>query len=183
MLVDRKGMKAWKKTLDKNTVFLYSSYEDFPFPCDNSPEYFPGTLLRCNAVRNCRLYTTIHLAFLKARKSRDKLYPNGYNHYSLFYFIPDRVYYLYIYYIYTRKGINMPANQSIARFLKEKRQALRLTQSDLAKKAGVGLRFIRDLEQGKTSLRMDKVNQVLKLFGRELGLSPLNRIKIIDEKC
>ena len=77
----------------------------------------------------------------------------------------------------------MPANQSIARFLKEKRQALRLTQSDLAKKAGVGLRFIRDLEQGKTSLRMDKVNQVLKLFGRELGLSPLNRIKIIDEKC
>lgn len=40
-----------------------------------------------------------------------------------------------------------------------------MTQEELAEKAGVGLRFIRDLEQGKESLRMDKVNQVLALFG------------------
>ena len=40
-----------------------------------------------------------------------------------------------------------------------------MTQEDLAEKAGVGLRFIRDLEQGKQSLRLDKVNQVLALFG------------------
>lgn len=44
-----------------------------------------------------------------------------------------------------------------------------MTQRDLAQKAGVGLRFIRELEQGKTTLRMDKVNQVLQLFGKMLG--------------
>lgn len=40
-----------------------------------------------------------------------------------------------------------------------------MTQEELAAKAGVGLRFIRDLEQGKETLRMDKINQVLALFG------------------
>ncbi len=55
----------------------------------------------------------------------------------------------------------------IAYFVKFSRRKLRLTQEDLAEKAGVGLRFIRDLEQGKESLRMDKVNQVLALFGYE----------------
>jgi serine/threonine-protein kinase HipA len=43
-----------------------------------------------------------------------------------------------------------------------------LTQKDLADRAGVGLRFIRDLEQGKESLRLDKVNQVLALFGHRM---------------
>ncbi len=54
-------------------------------------------------------------------------------------------------------------------FVKEKRNAVRLTQPELAEKAGVGLRFVRELEQGKESLRMDKINQVLKLFGYEMG--------------
>ena len=45
-----------------------------------------------------------------------------------------------------------------------------MIQPELAKKAGVGLRFIRDLEQGKPALRMDKVNQALRLFGYELGV-------------
>ena len=45
-----------------------------------------------------------------------------------------------------------------------------LTQEDLSYKSGVGLRFIRDLEQGKKTLRMDKVNTVLALFGKELGV-------------
>lgn len=49
------------------------------------------------------------------------------------------------------------------------RKSLGLTQVDLSFKAGVGLRFVRDLEQGKRSLQMDKVNQVLWLFGHELG--------------
>lgn len=44
-----------------------------------------------------------------------------------------------------------------------------MTQMDLAEKSGVGIHFIRDLEQGKKTLRMDKVNQVLALFGKELG--------------
>ena len=54
-------------------------------------------------------------------------------------------------------------------FVKEKRKAVGLTQPELAEKAGVGLRFIRELEQGKESLRLDKVNQVLQLFGYEAG--------------
>ncbi|WP_159516950.1 helix-turn-helix transcriptional regulator [Sunxiuqinia indica] len=54
-------------------------------------------------------------------------------------------------------------------FIKEKRGTVRLTQPELAEKAGVGLRFIRELEQGKETLRLDKVNQVLKLFGYEVG--------------
>ena len=49
------------------------------------------------------------------------------------------------------------------------RKKFNLTQVDLADKSGVGLRFIRDLEQGKQTLRLDKVNQVLSLFGRQVG--------------
>jgi len=58
---------------------------------------------------------------------------------------------------------------SIRLFVKQKRKELKLTQEDLALNAGVGLRFIRDLEQGKTTLRLDKVNDVLALFGKEVG--------------
>ncbi|MCJ7593404.1 MAG: helix-turn-helix transcriptional regulator [Desulfobacterales bacterium] len=54
-------------------------------------------------------------------------------------------------------------------FVRKQRRIHRLTQVDLAQKAGVGLRFIRELEQGKGTLRMDKVNQVLQLFGKTLG--------------
>ena len=54
---------------------------------------------------------------------------------------------------------------NISNFVKYNRGKLRLTQAELAEKAGVGLRFIRELEQGKETLRMDKVNQVLTLFG------------------
>ena len=57
----------------------------------------------------------------------------------------------------------------LRQFVKKRRKSLGLTQEDLSFKSGVGLRFVRDLEQGKQSLRMDKVNQVLSLFGHELG--------------
>lgn len=60
-------------------------------------------------------------------------------------------------------------------FIRAKRNAVRLTQPELAAKAGVGLRFIRELEQGKESLRMDKVNQVLRLFGYEAGPVEIER--------
>jgi y4mF family transcriptional regulator len=63
----------------------------------------------------------------------------------------------------------MKKRQTLIGFVKSRRKALGLTQEELAQKSGVGLRFIRDLEQGKSSLRMDKVNQVLWLFGHELG--------------
>lgn len=55
----------------------------------------------------------------------------------------------------------------IATFVKEKRKKLNLTQVELAEKAGVGIRFIRELEQGKETLQLNKVNQVLQLFGHE----------------
>ncbi|EHQ26793.1 helix-turn-helix transcriptional regulator [Mucilaginibacter paludis] len=58
----------------------------------------------------------------------------------------------------------------LAQFLKSKRKAFKLTQQELADKAGVGLRVVREMEQGKATLRMDKVNQVLALFGSELGV-------------
>jgi y4mF family transcriptional regulator len=57
----------------------------------------------------------------------------------------------------------------IASFIKEKRKKLSLTQIELAEKAGVGIRFIRELEQGKETLQLNKVNQVLQLFGQEVG--------------
>ena len=57
----------------------------------------------------------------------------------------------------------------LSEFVKEKRRLVKLTQPELAEKAGVGLRFVRDMEQGKASLRLDKVNQVLSLFGYEMG--------------
>lgn len=71
---------------------------------------------------------------------------------------------------------------NLSSFIKEKRKQANLTQPALAAKAGVGLRFIRDIEQGKITLKMDKVNQVLKLFGHELGPIPLNRKLLLNEE-
>lgn len=59
---------------------------------------------------------------------------------------------------------------TLAYFIKTKRRKLKLTQPELAEKAGVGLRFLRELEQGKESVRLDKVNQVLALFGASVGV-------------
>lgn len=64
-------------------------------------------------------------------------------------------------------------NDKLIAFVKRRRKQLRLSQVDLANCAGVGLRFIRDLEQGKKTLRMDKVNQVLALFGHHLEPTPV----------
>ena len=61
------------------------------------------------------------------------------------------------------------AIMDIISFLKNQRKLNKMTQRNIAEKAGVGIHFIRDLEQGKKTLRMDKVNQVLALFGMELG--------------
>ena len=70
----------------------------------------------------------------------------------------------------------------LSEFVKEKRNTARLTQPELAEKAGVGLRFVRDLEQGKETVRLDKVNQVLQLFGFEVGAVLANRNMFEDEK-
>jgi len=60
-------------------------------------------------------------------------------------------------------------------YVKEKRKQYELTQKELSEKAGVGLRFVRELEQGKKSLRMDKVNTILNLFGSELAPAPIDK--------
>ena len=57
-------------------------------------------------------------------------------------------------------------------FVKVQRKLLKLTQPEFARQTGVGLRFLRELEQGKTTLKMDKVNQVLNMFGYEVGALP-----------
>ena len=54
--------------------------------------------------------------------------------------------------------------------IKELRRRSGLTQREFSSRAGIGLRFIRDLEQGKPSVRLDKVNQVLKFLGHHLEI-------------
>ena len=54
--------------------------------------------------------------------------------------------------------------------IKALRKRSELTQLEFSSRAGVGLRFIRDLEQGKPSVRMDKVNQVLRFLGHHLEI-------------
>lgn len=58
---------------------------------------------------------------------------------------------------------------NLADLVKYMRHSTNLTQEELAQKAGVGLRFVRDLEQGKQTIRMDKLNQVLALFGYKVS--------------
>ncbi len=59
-------------------------------------------------------------------------------------------------------------SSGISAKLKELRAKAGLTQEELAKRSGVGLRFVREVEQGKATVRVDKVNQVLALFGYHL---------------
>ena len=53
----------------------------------------------------------------------------------------------------------------IAEFIKTERRKAGLTQEEFAVRSGLGLRFVRELEQGKPTVRMDKVNQALAMFG------------------
>lgn len=67
--------------------------------------------------------------------------------------IPDRVYVVIM--------------KTIAEFVKAERRKAGLTQEEFALRSGLGLRFVRELEQGKETVRMDKVNQALAMFGME----------------
>ena len=62
--------------------------------------------------------------------------------------------------------------KQLAKFVKERRKEVNLTQEEFAEKSGVALTVIRKIEQGKTNLNMDKVNLVLRMFGHELA--PVN---------
>ena len=63
----------------------------------------------------------------------------------------------------------------IADYVKKNRKKLGLTQKEFATRAGLGLRFVRELEEGKKTLRLDKVNQILNLFGYEVGAVPMTK--------
>lgn len=60
----------------------------------------------------------------------------------------------------------------IAEFVKENRKLAGLTQEEFAIRSGLGLRFVRELEQGKETVRMDKVNQALAMFNRQAVPGP-----------
>lgn len=55
----------------------------------------------------------------------------------------------------------------IVEFIKTNRKEAGLTQEEFAIRSGLGLRFVRELEQGKETVRMDKVNEALAMFGME----------------
>lgn len=69
-------------------------------------------------------------------------------------FIPERDYYICM--------------NNIGQYIKEQRKKAGLTQEEFAIRAGLGLRFVRELEQGKETVRLDKVNQALGMFGMEV---------------
>ncbi len=74
---------------------------------------------------------------------------------------PDRVY--------------IVAMKNIADFIKKERKKAGLTQEEFALRSGLGLRFVRELEQGKETVRMDKVNQALAMFGMEAVPGKIDR--------
>lgn len=66
------------------------------------------------------------------------------------------------------------AMNNLSATVKMLRKQYNLTQEDLSLKSGVGLRFVRDLEQGKETLRLDKVNQLLDFFNFEMVATQKN---------
>ena len=81
------------------------------------------------------------------------IHPIGYNSDKKIEIIPDRVYYRFM--------------SKIGKYIKEERKKIGLTQEEFAMRSGLGLRFVRELEQGKETVRLDKVNQALAMFGME----------------
>jgi len=61
-------------------------------------------------------------------------------------------------------------NPSISRFIRERRDARKISQKELADLAGVGQRFVSELERGKPTVRVAEVDKVLAVFGKQLGI-------------
>lgn len=84
--------------------------------------------------------------------------------------MPPSHYLSLLYPIWYNHGVmNNDEDTIYGRFVRANRLKAGITQVELSKKAGVGLRFVRDVEQGKQSLRTDTLNKILKLFGAQLG--------------
>ena len=69
------------------------------------------------------------------------------------------------------------SNNELGSFVKNRRNANGLTQKELAELAEVGIRLVSELERGKTTLRMDVVNKVLKVFGKKLGMVAVLKVE------
>lgn len=65
---------------------------------------------------------------------------------------------------------------NLGEYIREKRTLHNLTQQELAERSGVGVRFVRELEHGKATVQLDKVNKVLALFGEELAPKKIDRV-------
>lgn len=89
------------------------------------------------------------------------IHPIGYNAKVFVEIIPVRVYICIM--------------NKIAKFVKTERMKAGLTQEEFALRSGLGLRFVRDLEQGKETVRLDKVNQALRMFGMETVPGEIDR--------
>ena len=62
------------------------------------------------------------------------------------------------------------ANSSVGKFIRERRDARKISQKELAELAGVGQRFVSELERGKPTVRVAEVDKVLAVFGKQLGI-------------
>jgi HTH-type transcriptional regulator/antitoxin HipB len=69
--------------------------------------------------------------------------------------------------------VRIDSTQALGHALRAARKQLGLTQSQLALAAGVGLRFIVDLEAGKPTLRLEQVLRVIDALGAEVVLTEL----------
>lgn len=72
-------------------------------------------------------------------------------------------------------------NTELGAFVRTRRKASRLSQRELGELAGVGTRFVSELERGKSSVRLDAVSRVLAVFGKTLGVVDTPRKDLADE--
>ena len=106
------------------------------------------------------LYPIRHKTYTKTIK----LYPIWCKIKTFTIFTPDRVQFI----------VTMEQT-TLSKYVKAMRKRYNLTQVELSEKSRVGLRLVRELEQGKQTLRLDKVNQILNLFGSEVGVVPMTK--------
>ena len=69
----------------------------------------------------------------------------------------------------------------IGKFVKEQRKKLGLTQVEFSIRSGLGLRFVCELESGKPTVRLDKVNQALAMFGKQAVPGDMNRADLFKK--
>ncbi len=75
----------------------------------------------------------------------------------------------------------MTPHEQIAAFVRERRRANRMTQRQLAELAGVGTRFVSELERAKATVRLESANAVLAVFGKQVGIVDAEREETDDE--